>query len=232
MKAIRVFSVLLVIVSLFTLGTLAIEFTPSIERKDGPEVVEGDDDLIITPLKEIYDVPVDIHEDIKVSLADAEKELGESEWHDIIEEFAKLWDAFTGGAPIEHAVISDIFDVRYESELGTDLTDGKPVTFSIKIQGLTADDLFMIITKAADEEGWKNIEYTIDENGVITISATSMSTFAVIRDNGAAPVVDPNAPDSPQTGVSPYLVPAVIGAVLFIGIAAVCVGKLTKRTAA
>ncbi len=232
MKAFRIMALFLVIMSIFTLGTAAtVTFTPSVALKDSPELVEGDEDLIVTPLKEAYKDPVDIHEDIYINLVDAEKELGEAEWHEIIEEFAKIWEEYTGGAPIDHAVISDIFDVRYESELGKGLSDGKPVTFKIKIQGITADDLFILITKENEEDHWKVIDCIIDENGIITINATSMSAFAVIRDNGADPSADPGAPDSPQTGVNSYFIPAAVGAVLFAAIAVVLVLKLRGRTA-
>ncbi len=232
MKAFRITALFLAIVSVFTLGTVAtVTFTPSVSLKDAPELVEGEDDLIVTPLKEVYKEPVDVHEDILINLVDAEKKLGEAEWHEIIEEFNKIWEEYTGGAPIDHAIISDIFDVRYEGELGKGLSDGKPVTFKIKIQGITPEDLFILITKENNKDHWKVIDYTIDENGIITINGTSMSAFAVIRDNGADPSVDPNAPDSPQTGVNSYVIPAAFGAVLFATIAVVLVLKLKHRTA-
>lgn len=232
MKAFRITALFLVIMSIFTFGAAAtVTFTPSVALKDSPELVEGEDDLIVTPLKEAYEEPVDVHEDIHINLVDAEKELGEAEWHEIIEEFTKIWEEYTGGAPIDHAVISDIFDVRYESELGKGLTDGKPVTFKIKIQGITPEDLFILITKENEKDHWKVIDYTIDENGIITINGTSMSAFAVIRDNGAVPSVDPSAPDSPQTGVNSYSVPAIVGVVLFASVATVLVLKLRRHTA-
>ena len=230
MKALRVLILITVVAVLLGVTASAVVFTPSVERKDGPELIEptgGDDELIITPVSELEND--DLHEDIRDNLTEAKENLSDSEWAQIVKDFEELWEEFTDGAPIEHAVVSDIFDVRFLSELGVVSEDGKTVTFKIKIQGLEADDIFMIITESDDPDHYMEIvSYTIDENGVITITATSKSAFAVVRDSCPDPKCDH---DSPKTGVPAYLAPAVFGAVIFGALAVACAFKLKKASA-
>ncbi len=230
MKKICNAALLFAVIALFTVGTFALDFAPSIQYKDDPELVEGDSGIIITPISDVYDDSVSVHEDINTKLTDAEKELSESK--DIIENFAEVWKDVTGGAPIENAIVSDIFDVRFEDEFETTVTEGKPVTIKFTIPGLDYNDKFFITVKESADSKWKVVDFTIDEDGVITLSATSMSVFAVIRDSYASAAIAPDAPDSPQTGITSYFVPAIVGAVLFSGAALVVGRKLKSSTAA
>ena len=226
MKKTRFVAMLLAVMTLLALTVSAVNFVPSIERKDCPELVEhdGEEQLIITPLSDA--IEEEIHEDIEGNLIKAYEELGDKDWQELVLSFALEWDEFTGGAPLTNAVVTDIFDARFTSELGANLTDGKAVTFKIKVQGITTDDTFMIIAKAEGEDMWQIIEYTIDENNVITITAESMSAFAIVLDNEADPATDPI--DGPQTGVaknSPVIYVAVVFAIAAIG----CVAMLLKK---
>jgi len=227
MKMTRLTAIILAVITLLALAVSAVEFVPSIERKECPELIEhdGDDQLIITPLSDA--IEGEVHEDIEENLLAAYEELGDKDWQDLVENFAEEWKEFTGGAPITNAVVTDIFDARFLSELGADLSEGKTVTFKVKIQGITADDTFMIIAKAKGDEMWKIIEYSIDENGVITITAESMSAFAIVLDNEADPAVDPG--DGPQTGVSKFFTPALIGIAVFAFIAVISVVMIAKK---
>jgi len=87
----------------------------------------------------------------------------------------------------------------------------------------------MIITKDNGGDTWTVAEYSMDENGVITVTGNTKAAYAVVRDSEVHPKSDT---ESPKTGVSTYFVPAVIGVVLFGGVAVVCVKKLYRRTAA
>lgn len=227
MKALRIGAIALAVVCLFSVATLAVGFTPSVERKDGPELVEGDDDLIITPIAHLHDADKPLHEDIVESLTEAKEVLSDSEWPSIVKDFEEFWEKLTEGAPIEHAVISDIFDVRYESELGSDAQMGKTVTFKIKLQGIDSDSLFFVITESYSDHHMEIVEHEIDDDGVITITATSMAAFAIVRDNCLAPECDH---DSPQTGVAPYFAPAMIGIVFFGALAVVAAVKIKKAS--
>jgi hypothetical protein len=229
MKKTRFVAMLLAVVTLLALTVSAVNFVPSIERKDCPDLLEYEpegDILVVTPLSEAIHGDGGLHEDIGDNLLKAYEELGENDWMELVLSFALEWDEFTGGAPLTNAVVTDIFDARFASELGANLTDGKAVTFKIKVQGITTDDTFMIIAKPEDEDTWQIIEYTINENNVITITAESMSAFAIVFDNEADPATDPI--DGPQTGVaknSPVIYVAVVFAIAAIG----CVAMLLKK---
>ncbi len=227
MKVLRIGAIVVAIACLLCVSAFAVEFTPSVEIKDSPELVEGDDDLIITPIAHLHDSDIPLHEDIKVSLTDAKELLSDSEWHEVVKDFEEFWDSITSGAPIEHAVISEIFDVRYESELGSDAAVGKTVTFKIKVQGIDADDLFVVITESSSDHHMEIVGHVFEENGVITITATSMAAFAIIKEVCPQPRCDH---DSPQTGVAPYLVPAIVGIVVFGAFAAICAVKIKKAS--
>lgn len=229
MKTFRIIAAITAMAIVFSLSAAAAPFTPSIERKDEPKLVDGDEDLILTPISDYYDEDVDLHEDIEENLAKAEKELDEKKFQDILENFEELWNEATKGAPVEHAIISDIFDVRLETELG----DGKEgvgveISFKIEVLGIEADDVFMLIVKENDGKPWKALDYEIDENGVITIKVTTKSVLAVVKDNEAPAPIDPDGPDSPQTGVPAYYMPAVVGIVMFGALAAVFTVKLAR----
>ena len=227
MKIMRMLSVLLTAVFLFTLGVGAVEFTPSAEIKDGPEVVEGDDELIITPIKDVHDEDTEVHPDIEESILDAIKELEEKAWDEILHDFEEAWHEITEGAPKEHAAVSDIFDVRYSSELSKDGV-GQTVTFKVKVQGIEGDDLFIILSRCSENEDWKLVEYTVDENGVITITASTKAAFVIVKDDGSDPVVGPDDPPSPPTAVEDYL-PATLGIIFVAIIAVISLVKVNKK---
>lgn len=288
MKSIRVLCICLVAAMLFSVSALAASFTPSVERKPAPEVVdytaseeheEHGKELVITPLAHLYDEDVELHEDIERSLEEAKHELENLVWHDMVHDFHEHWDRVTGGAPIENAVVSDIFDVRFLCDLGKEnekpddtavvrsfgitklgasagtygfvaddednadldpevrnaLTvldweaNGEEITMRLKVQGLTADDSFLIISRCSEADEWDDTEFSISDDGILTITEKTMSAFAIVRDAGKDPTVDPDDPDSPQTGVPAYLTPAIVGAVVFTAVAVVCVKKIVKR---
>lgn len=252
MKKIRFLTALILMFSLLTVSALAADFIPSAERQDGPELVGKDDstgkivvgtiynadgtvyrdvyleELIITSVWHLSD---DVDEAIKSTLLDAKNELESKTWSEILADFGAQWKAVTNGAPVDNAIISDIFDVRLIDSLSGELISGRKLTFTIKAQGIDADTLFLLIHKPTGANGWKVENKTIDGQSVITITVESLSPFAVIKDTGAAPAVTPDAPDSPQTGVEArsYVLP-VIGLVLIAG-AAVVVTKKVRNAA-
>ncbi len=232
MKALRIVAMLMLAMFILTTTAFAATFVPSIEAIDSPEHIDDpdstdDDDLIITPIDHLDDEDKDLHDEIEDALEDAVDDL-EKAIEDLIDNFEDIWDDVTDGAPIENAIITEIFDVRHLHEIGTE-EDGKEITFDIKAIGLEYGDSFIIIAKTYGEDGWHIVNYTIDENGIITIEGTTKTVYAIIRDSAEMPK---DGPDGPATGVSEYLMPAIIGAVVF-GLGAVfCLVKISKRNAA
>ncbi len=233
MKALRITAIILAIMSLLTIGTFAIDFVESIYRKDGPEFVGGDtggDKLLITPVSALHNNSVTIHEDIKNSLIEADKQLGQSEeWQNLIPDFIDHWRTYTIGAPAKNAIVSDIFDVRFLSELDT-ADDGKNIELKVRVQGITQKDLFMIVVKENSSDQWVVADFNIDYDDIITIKANTKSAFAIVRDSGALPTITPDAPNSPLTGVDAKFPTMPIIAAL-LGGAAVCLAAAAKRRA-
>jgi len=223
MKLIRIFTVCVVALALLTTGVCAAEFVPSISGQDVPKLEEGDD-LVITPSDDIQDK--DVPDETKESLEDAEEELKNNELEDLIPGFEDIWNEMTGGAPVDNAVVTDLFDVRYtDPKRGP---DGE-ITFKISVDGITADDLFLIFYKPQGSDEWKLADFSIDENNVITIHADSIGTFIIVMDNGAVPVVEVL---SPQTGVNASaMVFSVVGLVVLGAFGVICFKKLRKTTA-
>lgn len=234
MKKIRIIAALILSLCLFSMAVVAAPFTPSVEDKEGPTPV-GDEtvaEIYDTEDKVIHEVPKDeliitplgdkdeADEDTKKDLEDAEKDLKDKGLTGLVPGFEDEWKGSTGGAPIDNAVISDIFDIRVIGESAEKFAEGTTIGFTLDVQGLDADDKFVIIRKGAT--GWEVVEYTM-ENGNIRIKTDELGVFAIVRDSGAV-VIDPNAPDSPQTGVADYTLPAVLGVAL-LGACAVVFGK-------
>ncbi len=282
MKKIRLFTLVLTALYLFTFAAAAVDFTPSVERKDAPVLVgetknvEADDKIVVTPFSRFIEAVEEIHEEIQEIFEEVEKELKEKTYEELVPEFKEVWKEATGGAPVEHAVVSDVFDVRLDSTIGKDKPAmEKEVTFSVKIQGLTKKDKFVLIARPDGSSGWivvnhfnkaaaalnkyaqaatlsapavgngfafmssaaaaktdANIQYTMSDDGIMTITTDTACVFAVVRDNEALPTVDPAAPQSPQTAANAWFLPAIAGAILFAAVALVAVRKLSKRTAA
>lgn len=214
--------------TLFTFAATAASFTPSIERKDAPELIDGPEGLVITPISDIYDEDVDLHEDIEKSLTDAEDELKEKTLEELVEEFEKVWEDATKGAPTEHAIISDIFDVRFTDELGNGDEDDIEISFKVKELGIEAEDLFILLAKNDEDAPWLVLEYELSDDGIITIKTTTQSVLAVVKDNEAPPAINPDDPDSPQTGVGTHFIPAIVGVVVFASLAGACAVKAAK----
>lgn len=231
MRTFRLIAATVAFASILTLSAAAASFVPSIERKDAPEIVEEIDDLIVTPIKDVYDEDKELHEDVEKSLTDAEEELSEKAFTELVEEFEKAWEEATKGAPVEHAIISDLFDIRFGAELGDGDDEGIEISIKLKVLGIEAEDLFILLVKNGEGEPWLVLDYEISEDGVITFKTTTKSVLAVVKDNEAPPAINPDDPDSPQTGVSTHFIPAVVGVVVFASLAGVCAAKASKSKA-
>jgi hypothetical protein len=105
------------------------------------------------------------------------------------------------------------------------LTTDSKITIEFTVKGIDADDDFIIIHKPTGSDKWVVEEYTIDEDGVITMTVDKLSPFAIVADSGKKPSTDI---DSPQTGVADYTVYTVFASILLIGLGIVCIRKSGK----
>lgn len=247
MKTLKLFTALTLIATLLVFSVNAAEFVPSNERPENREIIDWSSDndeadriLILVPhdlrhhvdILSLYDHDLDeeaaqaINDKIEQVLNDAVDDLENELVHHLIDGFDAHWDEITGGAPIENHVVYDIFDVSWICHDEEDLITDERISFSLKIDGITKDDKFVIIHKPTNSEHWIIEEHEIDDNNVITIHADSLSPFAIIKDSGKAPSSDVQ---SPQTGVTENgVAAAAVCAMVFVAGAVVAGKKLRK----
>ena len=250
MKLFRSLIAVVLLVCVLVLPVSAAEFTPSAEEKDGPdlvgvpgeeenvigiihngnghfvdEVLEGE--VLITPVKDADKEGVP--EEIKSALKEADEELDEKDLDELVPDFEQLWNNLTEGAPLDNAVISSLFDIRVIGDKAAWLDGEHRLTISFRLRGITAEDYFLLLGKNLEDGTWSNVEYTVSEDDVVTVTITKETPFAVVVDNGNAPVVDPDGPDSPQTGVFDYTFYALAAMILFASVALISFVKAKKQ---
>lgn len=248
MKALKVFIAFTLIVSMLAMPTLAAEFTPSAERKDGPKLVEYKLEEVDTPCRTVLVIPYGhihlddildeehldleyaaseaIEETIRKSLKSALEELKDNLIHHLVRGFDEAWAKITGGAPVENAVISDLFEIVLVcSEADALITDEK-ITVSFTVDGIGPDDKFIIVHNPTDSDEWIVEDYKIDENGVITMTVDKLSPFAIVKDSRKSSASDI---PSPPTGVSytGWIVTAIAALILAAG--AAIIGKKREK---
>lgn len=250
MKALKLFLSVCLIISMLSLIIGAAEFVPSVERPQNRDIIEWTSEndnpsrtLILVPhdlrhrinFLDMYNHSLNAEasdvaeQQIRNELDAAVVDLENSYVHHLIDGFDAYWDKITGGAPVENCFVYDIFDIALLCGEEQKMITDEKVTFSFAIEGITKDDVFVLIHKPTDSEHWIIEEHTIDENNVITVSVDSLSPFAIIKDSGKAPSSDVQ---SPQTGVSETGVVAAAISMIVFAAGAVVVGKKLKNTAA
>ncbi len=256
MKTIKLLTAIVLATSMMIMSAFATEFVPSIEQKDSPklndytveEINASCCTVLIIPYGHInfedfideehvrieYATSKEMEEEIKESLKNAAEELKGKLINNLVPGFEEAWAKATGGAPLENTVVSELFEIVMICSDTQEFNTDDKLTVSFTVDGLGADDAFIIVHKPTGSDEWIIEEHEIDENGVITISPDKLSPFAIIKDNGNSPVVDPDAPDSPQTGVeeSGYLaIAGMIFVALMASCAVVCIRKIKKTSA-
>lgn len=154
------------------------------------KVTEGE--LIVTVLNQ----DVIQNEVIYENLTNAKEQLRSNSIETLLPDFASIWSDVTGGAPVENAVVSHIFDVYTTYEIADDQT----ITFILANPGISLDTSIVVLHNY-EANLWEAADFTRDEAGNIIVTVDSLSPFAIIVDNGAAPSTGTDAPHSPQTGV-------------------------------
>lgn len=225
MKLLRILTAGIMILALLGTAVCATEFVPSISEKDSVEPEENEDIVVITPghYDDKDNTVKNLYPEVEDILDDVEDELRENDVEDMIDQFKDAWNKITGGAPLDNALIHDIFYVRYVDPQKT----GENVAFQVTVDGITADDLFLIVYKPNGSDEWHLAEYSIDENNVITIVGDIPATYVIIVDNGAAPAVEVY---SPQTGINTFAAAAAVLGMAALAVGGVVIGKKIRKT--
>lgn len=202
----------------------AANFTPSVQGKEAPEVVPvstgaaGDiaaeirdpeggvvaevpgGELIVTPVSQRSSADTDI----ETALDQAYQQVNSVNTLDeLTADIIPALEAISSEISVEDLVVRDLFDVTVRGEYETYLdTDGNSITIRFALD-LSPDALLLVLHNYSGTE-WEviqNDQVVRHENGDVSVTFDSLSPVAFVVDGGAV-VIDPNAPSSPQTGVS------------------------------
>ena len=242
MKLFRTLAVV-VLAAMIAVSTAASVFTPSVEYKEAPSIVEKTDAegnaiaaeiknsdgevvgtissgaITITALstvkntntedkaetgeKEDEEKPTDkeVDEKVKERLLKAESELAEAFDDPENSVLLKQISEELNNAPVENIVISDVFHIDAGEEISTLLEKNVTVSVSVVSQNITKEDedVIVIYQKTSENGGWKKVEFTIDDDNVITLELQGVGDIIILRDSEALPPEAEEAPASPAT---------------------------------
>ena len=133
MKTFKVIAAVMLAVSMLTTSVFAAEFVPSIEYKEEPEIERVEKEyetpgrtLKIIPYSSIYlqdvifeadalnvsvEAAEEMEETVRDRLAESGEELKKEMLRNVIVGFEEAWTQMTDGAPLENAIIHDIFEI-------------------------------------------------------------------------------------------------------------------------
>lgn len=203
----------------------AAAFTPSVEYKEAPSVVGKTDDqgntivgeikndkgevvatmpggtITITALSEVKKEDSTVDKVVEDRLLYAEQELAyafaEPEDSLLLDQISRELN----DAPVDNIVISDVLNVSVSEEIEKQMVEGATITVAVISQNITKEDedLIVIYQRVSEKGGWKKVDFTIDENNVITMELQGTGDIVIFRDNEAAPPKAEDAPASPAT---------------------------------
>lgn len=235
---------------------LAAEFTPSVESKAAPEVVAQTDssgnecaaiiydadgkeligvptgDLIVTPVSSTNETA---SAETKKALDDAYEQLKSvSSLAELSSDLESIIKEVSADLTLDDLVVRDLFDVTVTGTYAEYLSqDGSSISVRFKLSA-DAESLAAVLHNVegttwetvSNDRITRNTDYTAD------VVFYSLSPVAFLFDAGKLSV-DPNAPDSPQTGepVSYVTWFAVGGVIVLAAAAGVFAKKRSSRNA-
>lgn len=188
---------------------------------------EGNREMVIFGDGEHY-FDRDAEDEMEQRLTDAEDELLNGDLTEIIDNFADEWENRVG-SPIENVHLVKVFDACVDEATAQHFAEGRTILFDVKLDNLDPDDKFVVIAKERGAEKWTVVEYTINEEGEIGLEMDICTTFAILADSAANPVIDEDTPKSPQTGVEAYTAIFAASALVLLGGAVVFGKKAAKE---
>ena len=220
MKKLMTLFLALALAASLTVPALA-SFTPSVENKGGPTVVDavfedGTDagpDLRVTAYSKRNDYDDNAAVAIKKILEDAHTEVKSAGRLDSLTADVNTWLADNhAGVKAEDLLVSDLFDVSFVQN--HELLKGMPashqtvtITFQLTVP---VENVLLVLHKDGSSWELKNSKNTAQYEKIgkdqvkVTFDSLSPVVFAI---DSAEFHVDPNGPTSPQTGeISPVVV--------------------------
>lgn len=157
------------------------------------------------------------------TLADLSAGLGDA----LADKIASSSDPATSELEVADLVVSQLFDVSLLNGDNVEtLPEGASLVFTLQTN-LTSGDFFVLLHNVQGSD-WEVVENAVlADNGALTVTVDSLSPFALVVDKPANMDVDPDGPDSPQTGVEFNALYAV-AAVATVALAVVFFAKAKK----
>lgn len=240
-----IIAVFILVAMAFTMTVSAVVFTPSAEVdakltvaqladeegtpadavivNDEGTVVAGIPTVEITLLNEALDADPAEATATEEKLTEAYEELKDGALTELVPDFKKAWDEVMEGAPIEHAVVCNAFDVSVNEEMQELIAslDGE-VKFVITGLNIANGTKVIVLHKKADGT-WEVVRSEWAEEG-LAVYTKSFSPFVILEDNGSLP---DEGGDSPETGVNG--IGSAVCAALCAAVAAAFVVKAKKE---
>ena len=256
MKKIRSLLLAGILVLSLSAPAFAAEFTPSVESKAAPEVVtqkdssgnecaaiiyDADgkelvgvptDDLIVTPVSSTDDT---VSAEVKAALESAYEQLQSvSSLAELSSDLESVIKEVSADLTLDDLVVRDLFDVTVTGAYAEYLSqDGASISIRFKLSA-DAESLAAVLHNVegttwetvSNDRITRNSDYTAD------VVFYSLSPVAFLFDAGKLDV-DPDAPNSPQTGEpASYAVWFAAGGVIIIAaVASVIVKKRSSKKA-
>lgn len=221
MKKLMTLFLALALAASLTVPALA-SFTPSVENKGGPTVIDavfedgtpvGPEELRVTAYSKRNDYNDNAAVAIKKILEDAHTEVKSAGRLDSLTADVNTWLTDNhAGVKAEDLLVSDLFDVSFVQ--GGELLEGMPaphktvtITFQLTVP---VENVLLVLHKDGSSWELKNSKNTAQYEKIgkdqvkVTFDSLSPVVFAI---DSAEFHVDPNGPTSPQTGeISPVVV--------------------------
>lgn len=237
----RILSTVLVLcfIAVFAIQSTAANFTESAEAKPAVNLVEElienttyvgtiydengnvlsyvpKGEIIITPYSEVHHE--DTHPEIRERLLEAYGQLKETEdLRHLCEMLEAEVNRVAENLHFDHVSVCDLMDVHLTEDFEHFLEDGKnylEITFDL---GVDADLIVAVLHNIAGDE-WETLvgDRVKRDGNKLTCVFYSLSPVVFLIDDSAL-YVDPDAPQSPQTGETVlWQVPAFVGVAVFV----------------
>ena len=231
---------------------LALEFTPSVENKLAPDVITQtdssgneivaiiyDDDgneLVGVPEGSVVITPVSLAAEASSEVAEAlasayEQLVSVSSLSDLSSDLEAAVAEYSADLTVDDLVVRDLFDVDVTGIYAEYLSqDGTSITLRFNLS--TDAEFLVAVLHNVEGNTWETVSFTRNDDYTADVTFYSLSPVAFLFDAGTLSV-DPDAPDSPQTGepVSYAAWFAVGGVAIVIAVTGVVAKKRYSRRA-
>lgn len=243
MKKIAMLLSLAMILVMLAVPALAVDFTPSVENKPAPEIVimtdktgapvaaiiynaQGEEvigvpvgELIVTPVAEADGAEAEISDALKKAYAQIQ---AAGSVADLVPNIEQILSQFGIDAKASDLVVRDLFDVSVFGTYKEYLEQGDN-TVTIRFNLNLDPKVSLLVLHNYSGSDWEVISkdrVKRNADGSVDVTFSSLSPVAFVVDGSEVPV-DPNGPNSPQTGSNglpvAWICVAVLGCVAVVG---------------